>query len=72
MKKFVFRIDGSTAPYNMATIFNHVKGAFPEAKKEEKSVGTYVWDCYISVNKENEKEAFDMIKGFASQIMYCY
>lgn len=71
MKKFVFRIDGSSAPDNIATIFKHIKKAFPEAKKEEKKVGTYAWDCYISVKMENEVAAYKMLKGFASQTMHC-
>jgi hypothetical protein len=70
MKKFVFRIDGSTAPFNIQFIFNQVKNKFPEAKKEEKKVGTFAWDCYISVNRTNEKQAFEMIRGFASQTMH--
>ncbi len=71
MKKFVFRLDGSTAPGNMSIIYSHVKAKFPEAIKEEKKVGAFTYDCYISVYKENEIKAYKMLKGFASQTMHC-
>lgn len=69
MKKIVFRVDGSTGTDSMRTIYNAVKEQFPKAKKEEVKRGVYSWDCYITVPADSFREAFHIVKGFASHAM---
>jgi hypothetical protein len=50
----------------MNLIFNRVKEQFKEAKKEERKINTYCWDCVICVNAENLQNALLIVKSAAS------